>query len=128
MVEKNTTDSKIIVGKMGMAPVYQLPTGIHPWTEYSHRANRYRSNGYGYHMKRIVRKIEHFDTLPLGQFQEIIKKNTDDLHGVEVIMQPTSSLTPERKERGGQLLVIGWTWDITREERDFFDALDAASH
>lgn len=127
MVKEHPVTDRVIVGKMGMAPVYKLDTGGPLWTEYSHRGNTYRSNGGGFVMKRVARKIEHFDSIPLGRLQEILKEKTDDLIGVDVIMKPTSSLTPDRQERGGQLLVVGWSYDITIEERDFFDALDTAS-
>lgn len=123
--EDKTGEDRVVVGRMGLAPVYKLDTGSPLWTEYSHRGTIYRSNGGGYVMKRVVRKMEHFDKLALGRFEEIIKELTHDLIGVDVVMKPTASLTPAKEERGGQLVLVGWTFEVTIEERDFFDALDA---
>lgn len=128
MVKEKEPEERVIVGRMGISPVYMLNTGNPLWTEYSHRNNRYRSNGGGFLMKRVVRKIDHFDKLSIGRFMEILKEKTDDLNGADVIMNPTKSLNADRQERGGQLIIIGWNYDVTIEERDFFDALDAASH
>ena len=125
MVEREPVEGVNIVGRMGLAKVYKLTSGVPLWTEYQCRGTKYRSNGGDILMKQVVRRIEHFAEMPLGKFNELIEEGSKDLHGVNVIMHPTKSMTPEWKPRGGQLLIIGWTYDVTTEERDFFDQLNA---
>lgn len=126
MVEKDLSNLEV-VGKMGMAKVYRLASGGPMWVEYQCRGVKYRSNGSDILMKQVVRKIEHFNDVPLGKFQEMIKKASDGLNGVHVIMKPSSAMNTEWGNLGGQLLIKGWTYHVTSDELLFFDRLNSNS-
>lgn len=114
-----------LVGRMGMAGVYRRDTQSSLYQEYTCRNATYRVYPGHNYMKKVVRPLPHFDEEPLGGFQELLKENTKDLQGVNVIMKPTASLNANREPRGGQLVIVGWTYDLTKTEIMFFDGLEA---
>jgi hypothetical protein len=114
-----------IVGQLENENVYRLTTHTPLWAEYQCGESKYRNNGGGFTMKQIVRPLDLFTYAYLGEFNEMISKSTDDLQGVHVIMEPSKELSPEGKPYGGQIILIGWTHDISIAERDFFDALNS---